>query len=211
MEKLTEYFNSIESSFRKLKFLTASVLIFAAVVALGSIVYAAAYVSSHSDNIYILDRGSAYSASLSGGVTAGEREMEVHDQVLRFHELLFNLAPSKEQIDRNIELALSMCDRSGYDYYNDQQEGGYFTRIVSNNISQYIEMDSIVVNVFVYPYEERYYGKRYVLRESNITAYQFESEGRLVEIGRSKSNPHGLMLENFRVTKNDIIGTRKRR
>jgi hypothetical protein len=48
------------------------------------------------------------------------------------------------------------------------------------------------------------------LVESNITAYQFESSCRLVDVERSQTNPHGLMIERFVVTRNDNLGTRKR-
>ena len=198
-------------AFKKTKFLTVLAICFASVVALGAVVYASMFVASHADNIYILDRGASYSASLAEGVTVEQRRMEVEDHVSRFHELLFNLAPSDDQINSSIEMALRMCDRSGYEYFNDQQEGGYYSRLVSANISQYIKKDSIQINMSVYPYQVAYYGKRYVLRESNMTQYAFKSVGQLVNQERSKSNPHGLMLERFKVTINNEISTRRRR
>lgn len=209
MENVVKYFNTIEGSFRRMKVITVSALAAAAVIALGSLVYSAGYVARHSDNIYILDgNGGAMSATVSrSGV---DRILEADDHVARFHELLFNLSPSRDAIQRNVERALVMCDKSAYDYYSDLDERGYYSRMVSANISQQITIDSVRVNMSSYPYEERTYAKLYVIRESNITMYDFESTGRLVEIGRSKNNPHGFMLEKFNVVRQDKVETRKR-
>jgi hypothetical protein len=82
--------------------------------------------------------------------------------------------------------------------------------MVSANISQEIVIDSVSVDMSSYPYQARTYAKIYMLRESNITAYDFESSCRLVDVQRSRSNPHGLMIEKFRVIRNENIGTRMR-
>ena len=103
-----------------------------------------------------------------------------------------------------------MSDRSAYDYWMDLSERGFYQRLVSANISQEIVVDSVRVNMQTYPYEVSTYGKLFLLRESNITSYEFESSCRLVEVERSPSNPHGMMIEKFLVTKSDNLGTRKR-
>ena len=89
-------------------------------------------------------------------------------------------------------------------------EKGFYQRLISANISQEFVTDSVKVDMLSYPHSVTTYGKLYMLRESNITAYQFESSCRLVEVERSPSNPHGMMIEKFLVTKSDNLGTRKR-
>ena len=138
------------------------------------------------------------------------RDMEAADHVTRFHELMFNLSPSSESIKRNVDRALLMSDRSAYDYWMDLSERGFYQRLVSANVSQEIVVDSVKVDMQSYPYGAITYGKLFLLRESNITSYQFESTCRLVEVERSPSNPHGMMIEKFLVTRNDNLGTRKR-
>ena len=121
-----KYFDTIEGSFKRTKFLTVSTLVAAAVVALGSLFYSASFVARHTDNIYLLDgNGGAASATVSSS-TAVDRELEVTDHVMRFHELMFNLSPSSDGIRRNVDRALVMCDKSAYDYYNDLSEKGYY-------------------------------------------------------------------------------------
>ena len=208
MDNIIKYFDNIDSSFRKMKFLSVAALICAGAVCLGSVLIAA-WSSEHArETVYVIEKGSAVMARRTK--EDANRDMEAADHVTRFHELMFNLSPSSESIKRNVDRALTMSDRSAYDYWMDLSERGFYQRLVSANISQEIVVDSVRVNMQTYPYEVSTYGKLFLLRESNITSYEFESSCRLVEVERSPSNPHGIMIEKFLVTKSDNRGTRKR-
>lgn len=208
MDNLIKYFDNIDSSFRKMKFLTIASLICAGCVCVLS-VGIAAWSSEHArESVYVIEKGSAVMARRTK--EDANRDMEAADHVTRFHELMFNLSPSSESIKRNVDRALLMSDRSAYDYWMDLSERGFYQRLVSANVSQEIVVDSVKVDMQSYPYGAITYGKLFLLRESNITSYQFESTCRLVEVERSPSNPHGMMIEKFLVTRNDNLGTRKR-
>ena len=208
MDNLIKYFDNIDSSFRKMKFLTIASLISAGCVCVLS-VGIAAWSSEHArESVYVIEKGSAVMARRSH--EDANRDMEAADHVTRFHELMFNLSPSSESIKRNVDRALLMSDRSAYDYWMDLSERGFYQRLVSANVSQEIVVDSVKVDMQSYPYGAITYGKLFLLRESNITSYQFESTCRLVEVERSPSNPHGMMIEKFLVTRYDNLGTRKR-
>ena len=208
MDKIIKYFETVETSFRKMKFITVASIVSGIVIALGSVFIAGRMTLSGSDNIYVIDRGSAVMAARSG--EDAYRDLETRDHIERFHELMFNLSPNAESIRRNLDRALTMSDRSAYEYWSDLSERGFYSRMVSANISQEIVIDSVRVDMSSYPYQARTYAKIYMLRESNITAYDFESSCRLVDVQRSRSNPHGLMIEKFRVIRNENIGTRMR-
>ena len=208
MDKIIKYFDTIETSFRKLKFITVASIASGVIIALGAVYISGQQMLSNNDNIYVIDRGSAVMASRSG--QEAYRDLEVKDHIERFHELMFNLSPNSESIKRNLDRALVMSDKSAYDYWSDLSERGFYSRIVSANISQEIVIDSVKVDMSSYPYQAKTYAKVFMLRESNITAYDFESSCRLVDVERSPSNPHGLMIEKFRVSKNENMGTRQR-
>ena len=208
MDNLINHFNSIDASFRKMKFVTVLSLVCAAVIAVGSVAATGWFLEKSNGTIYVVDKGSAVMATRSQ--EDNHRELEARDHVSRFHELMFNLSPNAESIQRNLDRALVMSDKSAYDYWMDLSERGFYQRLVSANISQEFVADSIKVDMLSYPYKVTTYGKLYLLRESNITAYQFESNCRLVDVERSQNNPHGLMIERFSVTRNENIGTRKR-
>lgn len=208
MDNLIKYFDNIDSSFRRMKFLTVAALVCAGAVCIGSVAVAAWSSERARESIYVIEKGSAVMARRTP--EDANRDMEAADHVTRFHELMFNLSPSSESIKRNVDRALTMSDRSAYDYWMDLSERGFYQRLVSANISQEIVVDSVRVDMQSYPYGAVTYGRLFLLRESNITSYQFESTCRLVEVERSLSNPHGMMIEKFLVTRNDNLGTRKR-
>ena len=209
MENLIKQFNNIETSFRRMKFVTTLCMAAAVVIAVGSVMISGKLMQEGNDKIYVVDKGSAVMAARTDEDLY--RDLEAKDHVSRFHELMFNISPSSESIKRNLDKALVMSDKSAYDYYMDLSERGFYQRMISANISQEIVVDSIKVNMTGYPYDAKTYGRLFLLRESNITAYSFESSCRLVDVERSHNNPHGLMIEKFTVTKNENLGTRKRK
>ena len=209
MENLIKQFNNIETSFRRMKFVTTLCMTAAVVIAVGSVMISGKLMQEGNDKIYVVDKGSAVMAARTDEDLY--RDLEAKDHVSRFHELMFNISPSSESIKRNLDKALVMSDKSAYDYYMDLSERGFYQRMISANISQEIVVYSIKVNMTGYPYDAKTYGRLFLLRESNITAYSFESSCRLVDVERSQNNPHGLMIEKFTVTKNENLGTRKRK
>ena len=209
MENVVKYFDTIEVTIRKNKIITVSAVIGAVLVCVCSAIVSLYGVLVAKSQVYVIQNGTAIMATAAAGNV--EKDLEIKDHVIRFHELMFNLAPSSESQKRNLEQALHMADRSAYDWWNDQSEAGYFQRLVSANISQEIQIDSVKYSIQSYPYPARLYGKVYLTRESNITAYDFVSECRMTDVPRSRSNPHGLMIEKFSVKRYESLGTRKRR
>ena len=208
MDKLIKHFNDIDQSFKAMKWVTAIALAASAVAMIGTVLLYISKTEALTGTIYVVDRGSAVMASRTH--EDGYRDIEANDHVLRFHELMLNVTPNAESIKRNLDRALILSDKSAYDYYMDLSEKGFYQRMISANITQEFVADSVKVDLESYPYKVRTYGKLYLMRESNINQYEFESEGQLVEVERSPSNPHGLMLERFHVTRNENIGTRRR-
>ena len=209
MENIVKYFGGIDQELRSRKILVVATLLFSAAVCIGVVVASFMFVRQSRDTVYVVDKGSTIMASIADGDV--QRDLEVEDHVRRFHELMFNLAPSTESQKRNLEQALHMADRSAYDWWRDQSEAGSYSRLVSANISQEIQIDSVQFSMQAYPYPARLFGKVYLTRESNITAYDFVSECRLSDVPRSRSNPHGLMIEKFTIKRYESLGTRKRR
>lgn len=208
MERIIKEMATIRSSSANMRRLATAALCISALACVGSVGLALRLASSGMSNIYVLDRGGAATASMAE--EDSQRELEAQDHVSRFHELLLNLAPSSEAIKSNIDRALTMSDRSAFNYWQDLSEQGFYQRLVSANISQQFSLDSLVTDMGVYPYRADTYGKLYLTRESNITAYDIHTSCSLVDVGRSKGNPHGLMIEQFKVVSSEKIGTRRR-
>ena len=209
MNDIIRFQKSIEASFRRTKFLTGMTILLCSIVAVVSVFASYSFAREQKEQIYVLDKGQSFLALQSDGMAT--KDLEIIDHVTRFHELFFNMAPNANAIIQNVNRALVLSDKSVYDYYSDLSEQGFYTRLVRANITQQMVVYSVTVDINTYPYTARCYAHQYMIRESNITTYEFESTCQLMEISRSKDNPHGLMIEKFVVARNESLGTKKRK
>lgn len=208
MNSLIKYFSNINSRFEVMSKLCIAALCCSALVAVASTATAIWYANEKDRQIYILDDGKSFLALQSD--QAANKELEVKDHVARFHELFFTMSPNSDSIKESLDKALNLSDQSAWKYSQDLAEKGYYSRLISANISQQMMVDSVVVNTATYPYTAKTYARQYVVRESKISVYAFESQCRVIDTKRSSVNPHGMIIEQFKVTRNEELETRKR-
>ena len=196
-----ESLNNIESSFKQLRLFSIVFLCLCSAVMCYSVWKAYSFAEAQREKIYVLDEGKSLMLALSQDLSQN-RPVEAREHVKRFHELFFTLAPDKEAIESNIQRALFLSDRSAFNHYRDLAEKGYYNRIISGNISQRIEVDSVVCNFDAYPYDVTTYGRQLIIREKSITERSLVTRGRLQNSVRSDNNPHGFILGDFQVVEN---------
>lgn len=151
--------------------------------------------------IYVLDSGKSLMLALSQDASIN-RPVEAREHVRRFHELFFTLAPDRNAIESNMNRAFNLADKSAFNYYKDLSEKGYYGRIISGNVQQRIEVDSVVCNFDNYPYSVRTYAKQFIIRSSNVTRRNLITSCYLVNSVRSDNNPQGFNIEKFAVMEN---------
>jgi conjugative transposon TraK protein len=154
--------------------------------------------------IYVLDNGKSLMLALAQDASIN-RPVEAREHVRHFHELFFTLAPDKNAIESNMSRAFNLADKSAFDYYKDLSEKGYYNRIISGNVQQRIEVDSVVCNFDTYPYAVRTYAKQFIIRSSNVTKRNLITSCYLVNSVRSDNNPQGFNIEKFSVVENKDI------
>ena len=192
---------NIETSFRQIR-LYAFVFAIVCVAVSGYAVYASySFAKEQREKIYVLDQGKSLMFALS---------QEAREHVRRCHELFFTIAPDKDAIEKNMERAFLLCDKSAFNYYKDLAEKGYYNRAISGNINQRIEVDSIRCNFEVYPYEVTTYARQFIVRPSNITERNLITTCTLQNSVRSDNNPQGFLMEQFMVRQNQDLQTYKR-
>ncbi|HKK67311.1 MAG TPA: conjugative transposon protein TraK [Bacteroidales bacterium] len=160
--------------------------------------------------IYVLDNGKSLLVALREDISEN-RDAEARDHVKRFHELFFTLEPDKEYIENNIREALYLSDRSAMNQYRSFKENNVYNQVIASDISMTIRTDSIRLDFSTYPYTFRYYGKQKIVRTSNITLRNLETTGRLRNISRTDNNPHGFLIERWRIVDNKDIETTRRK
>ncbi|MBE9394090.1 conjugative transposon protein TraK [Elizabethkingia anophelis] len=188
---------NIENSFRQIR-LYAIVFAVLCISVVGYAVWRSyRFAEEQRQKIYVLDNGKSLMLALSQDASI--------NHVRRFHELFFTLAPDKNAIESNMKRAFNLADKSAFDYYKDLSEKGYYSRIISGNVQQRIEVDSVVCNFDNYPYAVRTYAKQFIIRSSNVTRRNLITSCYLVNSVRSDNNPQGFNIEKFAVVENKDI------
>jgi len=192
---------NIENSFRQIR-LYAIVFASLCIVVAGFAIWKSySFAEQQRQKIYVLDNGKSLMLALAQDASIN-RPVEAREHVRRFHELFFTLAPDKDAIESNMKRAFNLADKSAFNYYKDLSEKGYYNRIISGNVQQRIEVDSVVCNFNTYPYAVRTYAKQFIIRSSNVTRRNLLTSCFLVNSVRSDNNPQGFNIEKFAVVEN---------
>ena len=178
---------NIETSFRQIRLFGIVFLCLCALVSVFSVVASFRFAEKQREKIYVLDGGKSLMLALSQ-----------------------DLSQNRAAIESNINRALFLVDKSAFAYYQDMQEKGYYNRVVSGNISQRIEVDSVVCDFNAYPYRAMTYARQMIVRESNITERSLVTRCELINSGRSDNNPQGFIMEKFEILENRDLRTLKR-
>jgi conjugative transposon TraK protein len=158
--------------------------------------------------IYILANGKALEAF------AGDRKenipVEARDHVKMFHQYFFSLDPDDKVIQSNINKALYLADASAKKVYESLKENNYYTGVISGNVSQEIDVDSVMVNTNVYPFYFRCFATQKIIRLTSITTRSLITEGYLRNVTRSDNTPHGILIEKWTTSQNKDLKTENR-
>ncbi|GGB64664.1 conjugative transposon protein TraK [Flavobacterium suaedae] len=200
--------DNLETAFRHVKTFTMVVVAASALVSVFALYQSYTTVHRLQDKIYVLANGKAIEAYASD--RRDNIAVEARDHVRNFHHYFFTLDPDDKVIRENVAKALYLADNSAKRVYDDLKEGGYYSGIISGNISQGITIDSIVVSVANYPYYFRCYAKQQIVRPTSILKRNLITEGNLRNVSRSDNNPHGFLIERWRTLDNKDIGTENR-
>lgn len=200
---------NIESSFRQIRLFGVVVVCLSAVVAISAVVLSLNFAEKQREKIYVLDNGKSLMLALSQDMNQN-RPAEAREHVRRFHELFFTLSPDKSAIQHNINRAMSLADKSAYNYYSDYVEKGYYNRIIAGNVNQVLQVDSIVCDFNDYPYTAKTYARELIIRQSNVTVRSLITSCRLSNTNRSDDNPNGFIIEGLTILENKDLITTKR-
>ncbi|MBE7174248.1 MAG: conjugative transposon protein TraK [Williamsia sp.] len=203
-----QQFRQIDSAFRLVRGFCAVVILGCLLTCTYALYKTAAVVKAGSDKMYILADGKVLEAH------AGSRKdnipVEARDHIRTFHQYFFTLDPDDKMIQSNIGRALYLADGSAKTAYDNLKENGYYSNLISGNISQSVTIDSIQVNIDAYPFYWRCYATETITRTTSILIRSLLTEGYLREVARSDNNPHGFLIERWHTLENRDIRTESR-
>lgn len=199
---------NIDTAFRHIRTFSIMVIIGCVVVSCYAIFKSFSLVSTMKEKVYILANGKAIEAF------ASERKdnipVEAKDHVRTFHQQFFTLAPDDKAIKATITKALYLADASAKRQYDNLKESNYYSNIISGNVSQSIAIDSIQLDISQYPFYFRCNAMQEITRSTSIVNRQLITEGYLRNVSRSDNNPHGFLIENWRILTNSDINVKTR-
>lgn len=191
---------NIDTAFKHIKVFSMVLILVCLFISSFSLVKSYQAVQTAQNRIYILANGKAIEA-----FSAGRKEnihVEAKDHVKTFHHYFFSLDPDDQVIKANVSKALYLADGSAKAQYDNLKEQGYYTKLISANISQEIQVDSVQFDLDQYPYFFRCYATQQLIRSTSSTSRILITEGYLRNVSRSDNNPHGFLIERWQTISN---------
>lgn len=200
---------NIDTAFRYVRSFTMLVVSGCVILCCFALYKSFSLVSQMQDKVYILANGKALEAFSSN--RNENIPVEAKDHVKTFHTLFFSLDPDDKVIKINVTKALYLADDSAKRVYDDLKENGYYSGIISGNISQTIVVDSVSIDINAYPYRFRCYASQNIIRPTSIARRSLITEGNLRNVSRSDNNPHGFLIERWSTIENRDLSTKNRK
>lgn len=200
---------NIDSAFKHIR-LFSFLLLVATVVICGYNSYKTTEAIQQSQQkVYFIANG-----KLIDAVAMDKREVlavQLRKHIEMFHFYFYSLEPDDDLIKKNVTKALYLADDKAKTEYDNLREQGYYSSIVSGNISQRINMDSIAINTDRVPYTFTYFGKLKLIRPTTIATRSLITSGQLRPLQTiSDNNSYGFLIERWRILENKDLTNEKR-
>jgi len=196
-------FKNIDSAFRHIKSFSLMMIAACVLISTAALWQAFRMVSQAQGRVYILANGKAleaFSAERKDNVA-----VELKDHIKMFHHYFFSLDPDEKVIAANISAALNLADESAKRAYDNLKEQGYYKGLISANVSQMIDVDSINVDLNSTPYLFRVYATQKLIRSSSTLRRRLITQGSVRSVSRSDNNPHGFLIQNWETLENSDL------
>lgn len=198
---------NIDTAFKHIKSFSIIMILSCVLISSFAIYKSHEMVKTVQERIYILADSKAlkaFSASRKDNIP-----VEIRDHVRTFHHYFFTLDPDEKVIQENITRALYLADESAKKQYDNLKESGYYADLISGNISQEISIDSIQLDVNRYPYYFKCYASQKLIRSTSALSRELVSSGYIRNVSRSDNNPHGFLIQQWKILKNEDETRRK--
>ena len=202
-------FQNIDSAFRHIRLFSLVFLLVNGAICIYTVYQTSQVLKAGQNKIYVITNG-----KLMDALATDRREklpVEIRDHVKTFHAYFYSLEPDDKVIKSHITKALYLADGTAKAEYDNLNETGYYSGLESGNISQQVEEpDSIQVNIDQLPYYFKYCGKLKIIRATTITTRSLVTEGYIRTTTASDNNPHGFLIERWKILDNRDLTIEKR-
>lgn len=158
-------------------------------------------VTNERQQIYVLSGEIPFLAERAQLETVYDIEAKAHINL--FHEYFFNLPPDRDYIEYSVDKAIYLADGTAMKQKKSMEEKGFYDDLISSSSSCSVMCDSIRIDHKTN--EFTYYGKQTIKRRTSQIKRSLVTSGKLANSPRSKNNPHGLLICNWRTIENKDI------
>lgn len=152
--------------------------------------------------IYILDeKGNALIANKSQQ-SLETRVFEYEDHVKDFYQLWY--AYDQFSYKRNIETALNLIGEGGKELYNLDLEQDIFGMLREKNLTLTVSVTDVQIND-TRPVTGKITGTQTIRRLKGKLTRNLIATFTLKDVDRSRNNPHGVIIENWKIIDNTQI------
>lgn len=155
-------------------------------------------ISEERKQVYVLDGDIPFLAQRTEA--EADFEMEAKADIQLFHHYFFTLPPDDDYIKWTLGKAMYMADGTAMKQKQAMDENGFFSDIVSSSAFCTIQCDSIKLDIHTRKFT--YYGTQNIKRRTNSVRRTLITTGELVNAPRTRNNPHGMLITNWRTLKN---------
>lgn len=195
------HYKNIDTAFKHIKMFSIFLILANVLIVCFCIYKSYQLVNEAQNRVHILYNGKVLAAIASDRKT--NLPVELKDHIKTFHQHFFNLDPDDQVIQANINKALYLADESAKKQYDNLQESGYYNNLISANISQEIEVDSIQLDINEYPYLFTCYATEKLVRASSMVIRKLVTQSEVRDIKtQTDNNPHGFLIQKWEVIEN---------
>ena len=199
---------NIDTAFRQMR-LVALTTVVATVFLCGFTIYKSMEMAKTvQGKIYVLANEQAVKAYATD--RKDNLSVQAKSHVRNFHHAFFTLSPDEQQIQKTVGTALYLADQTAKKQYDNLREANYYIGIVSGNINTSVSIDSISLDLNSVPIAFTFYGKQEVARPTSLVLRNLITTGTLREVSQSDNNPHGFLIERWKIVENKDISIKNR-
>jgi conjugative transposon TraK protein len=192
---------NIDTAFKHIKRFSILLIIANVLISCFGAYFSYKLVTEAQQRIHILYNGKVLEAFAS--TRKANLPVELRDHIKTFHHWFFDQSPDDKEIKKNITKALYLADGSAKQQYDNLVESGYYNNLISANISQQVEVDSIHLDMNSQPYGFTCYATEKLIRASNTIVRKLITQGVIRDLGdQTDDNPHGFLIQQWQILEN---------
>lgn len=197
-------FKNIDTAFQHIKRFSIFLILANVLILCFGIYKSYEFANKAQNRIHILYNGKVLEA------IAADRKsnipVELRDHIKTFHQYFFSMDSDEKAILSNMTKALYLADESAKKQYDNLKESRYYSNLISANISQEIEVDSIALDLNVYPYSFRCYATQKLIRSSSTVVRKLVTTREVRDLkSQTDNNPHGFLIQRWETISNQDV------